>query len=91
MVGYAGDPNHSATGRFLVFSLEKSPIFDIFCLPLLRGFYSQNRVFVQKQASVSDVRERSISPVRERFWGGRHRFGPPKICGLSVPNQSTVA
>ena len=79
MVGGTGDPNHSARGRVLVFSLEKSLLYEIFYLPLSRGFYSQNWVFVQKEASVSPVRERSVSPVRERFWGGRHHFGPPKI------------
>ena len=70
MVGGAGFPYHSATGWVLVFSLAMSPFHKIFHLPLLRGFYPQNWVFVQKQVSVS--------PGRERFWGGRHRFGPPK-------------
>ena len=78
MVGGTGDSNHSATGRFLVFSLAMSPFHEFFRLPLLRGFYSQYWVFVQKEASVSPVRERWVSPVRERFWGGRHYFGPPK-------------
>ena len=51
MVGGAGDPNHGAWGQVLVFSLEKSLFYEIFCLPLLRGFYSQNWLFEQKQAS----------------------------------------
>ena len=78
VVGGAGDANHSATGRFLVFLLAMSPFSEIFRLPLSRGFYSQNWVFVQKQASVSPGRERSVSPSRERFWARRHHFGPPK-------------
>ena len=78
MVGGAAVQNHGATGRFLVFSLEKSLFHEIFCFPLSRGFYPQRWVFVQKQASVFPVRERAIFPGRERFWGGKHRFGPPK-------------
>ena len=61
MVGGAGVPNHSATGQFLVFSLAMSPFHEIFRLPLLRGFYSQNWVFVQKQASVSRSGEVGLS------------------------------
>ena len=49
MVGGAGDPN--AWGRLLVFSLQRSPFFEIFRPPLLGGFYSHNWLFVQKQAS----------------------------------------
>ena len=80
MLGGASLPNHSATSRFLVFLLAMSPFHEIFRLPLSRGFYSQNWVFVQKQASVS--------PGRERFWAGRHHFGPPKINGtLYVVND----
>ena len=79
MVGGAGDPNGSAWGLFLVFLLEKSPFYEIFRLSLLRGFYSQNWIFAQKQASVSPGRERSVSPARERFGAGRHHFGPPKV------------
>ena len=88
MVGGAGLPNHSATGMVLVFSLKKSPFHEIFRLPLSRGFYSQNWVFVQKQASVSPGRERSVSPARERFWAGRHHFEPPKKTGFGAGKMS---
>ena len=52
MVGGAGDPNHSARGMVLVFSLEKSSFSEIFRLPLLPVFYSQNCIFVQKKTGL---------------------------------------
>ena len=73
---------------FLVFSLGNSLFHEIFCFPLSRGFYPPNCVFVQKQASVFPVRERAICPGRERFWGGKHHFGPPKSWRRPRSNKS---
>ena len=79
MVGGAGHPNDSATGRFLVFSLAMSLFHESFRLPLSRCFCSQNWVFLQKEASVSPVRERSVSPVGRDFGAGDTTLGRPSI------------
>ena len=80
-VGGAGDPIGSAWGQVLVFSLEKSPFYEIFVSRFHRVFTPKTGFSFKKRPLVPPGRERSVSPGRERFWAGRHRFGPPKQHG----------
>ena len=50
MVGGAGDPNHGATGRVLVFSLAMSLFHEIFLPPAFTGFLLPKLVFCPKTA-----------------------------------------
>ena len=87
VVGGAGDPNHSAWCRFLVFLLKNKLFCEIFHLTLLRGFYSQNSFYVQKKRVSSPVWERRVSAGRGGgCWAGRHRFWPPKT-KIFVPEK----
>ena len=78
VVGGASVPNHSAWGQVLVFSLKKSPFFEIFRLPLLRGvllpklgFRSKRGLFLSRSEEVDFSRPGEISGRETLFWAAQ--------------------
>ena len=77
MVGGAGDPNHSATGMVLVFSLEKSPFHKIF-VSRFHGVFTPKTGFSFKKRPFSLPYGRGrFLPYGRDFGAGDTTLGRP--------------
>ena len=91
MNGGTDDPNHCATGRFLVFLLAMSPFHEIFRLPLYGVFTPKTEFSSEKRhLCLPSGRDRSLPSGRD-FGAGDTDLGRPSSNGVPPRGEFFVA